>query len=108
MQLSLQEQRRIEDSWLAKVPIAVTARVKKRHKSTVYREIKRNFRSDDAFPKNTPNTSEWQHINAHCNAVLRNANCSAIRIRARASLSGSSKAGRPNRSVSACSMKVPS
>ena len=80
MQLSLQEQRRIEDSWLAKVPIAVTARVIKRHKSTVYREIKRNFRSDDAFPKNTPNTSEWPHINAHCNAVLRNANCSAIRI----------------------------
>ncbi len=50
-QLSLQERRRIEDWWLAKVPVAEMARVLKRHKSTIFREIKRNFWADDAFPK---------------------------------------------------------
>lgn len=50
-QLSMQERRRIEDWWLAKVPVAEMARVLKRHKSTIFREIKRNFWSDDAFPK---------------------------------------------------------
>ncbi|MCK8465066.1 helix-turn-helix domain-containing protein, partial [Aliiroseovarius sp. S1339] len=51
-QLSLQERRRIEDWWLAKVPVVEMARVLKRHKSTIFREIKRNFWADDAFPKN--------------------------------------------------------
>ena len=50
-QLSLQERRRIEDWWLAKVPVAEMARVLKRHKSTIFREIKRNFWADDAFPR---------------------------------------------------------
>lgn len=50
-QLSLQERRRIEDWWLAKVPVAEMARVLKRHKSTIFREIKRNFWADDVFPK---------------------------------------------------------
>ena len=50
-QLSLQERRRIEDWWLAKVPVAEMARVLKRHKTTIFREIKRNFWADDAFPK---------------------------------------------------------
>lgn len=50
-QLSMQERRRIEDWWLAKVPVAEMARVLKRHRSTIFREIKRNFWSDDAFPK---------------------------------------------------------
>ena len=50
-QLSLQERRRIEDWWLAKIPVAEMARVLKRHKSTIHREIKRNFWADDAFPK---------------------------------------------------------
>ncbi|WP_417258152.1 helix-turn-helix domain-containing protein, partial [Celeribacter sp.] len=36
-QLSLQERRRIEDWWLAKVPVAEMARVLKRHKSTIFR-----------------------------------------------------------------------
>ena len=50
-QLSLKERRRIEDWWHAKVPVREMARVLKRHKSTIFREIKRNFWSDDAFPK---------------------------------------------------------
>ncbi|MFT6091657.1 MAG: IS30 family transposase [Sulfitobacter sp.] len=50
-QLSYQERRRIEDWWLAKVPVAEMARVLKRHKSTIFHEIKRNFWADDAFPK---------------------------------------------------------
>ncbi|MFK7881787.1 helix-turn-helix domain-containing protein [Roseobacter sp.] len=41
--LSLQERRRIEDPWLAKVPVADLARVLKRHKSTIFREIKTQF-----------------------------------------------------------------
>lgn len=50
-QLSVQERRRIEDWWHAKVPVAQMARVLKRHKSTIFREIKRNFWAGDAFPK---------------------------------------------------------
>ena len=50
-QLSMQERRRIEDWWHAKVPVAEMARILKRHKSTIFREIKRNFWADDAFPK---------------------------------------------------------
>lgn len=50
-QLSMQERRRIESWWHAKVPVAEMARVLKRHKSTIFREIKRNFWADDAFPK---------------------------------------------------------
>ena len=50
-QLSLRERRRIEDWWHAKVPVREMARVLKRHKSTIFREIKRNFWADDAFPK---------------------------------------------------------
>ncbi|WP_299288270.1 helix-turn-helix domain-containing protein [uncultured Tateyamaria sp.] len=50
-QLSLQERRRIEDWWLAKVPVGEMPRVLKRHKSTIFREIKRNFWADDAVPK---------------------------------------------------------
>lgn len=49
--LSLQERRRIEDSWLAKVPVADLARFLKQYKSTIFREIKRNFWTDDAFSK---------------------------------------------------------
>ncbi|MCU9838263.1 helix-turn-helix domain-containing protein [Ruegeria sp. WL0004] len=50
-QLSLKERRRIEDWWHAKVPVREMARVLKRSKSTIHREIKRNFWADDAFPK---------------------------------------------------------
>ncbi len=50
-QLSLKERRIIEDWWHAKVPVREMARVLKRHKSTIHREIKRNFWADDAFPK---------------------------------------------------------
>ncbi len=50
-QLSIQERRRIEDWWHAKVPVMEMARVLRRHKSTIFREIKRNFWADDAFPK---------------------------------------------------------
>lgn len=50
-QLSLQERRKIESWWHAKVPVREMARVLNRHKSTIFREIKRNFWADDAFPK---------------------------------------------------------
>lgn len=50
-QLSLKERRRIEDWWHAKVPVREMARVLNRSKSTIHREIKRNFWADDAFPK---------------------------------------------------------
>ena len=50
-QLSLSERRKIESWWHAKVPVSEMARVLKRHKSTIFREIKRNFWADDAFPK---------------------------------------------------------
>ena len=50
-QLSLQERRRIESWWHAKVSVVEIAHVLKRHKSTIFREIKRNFWADDAFPK---------------------------------------------------------
>ena len=50
-QPSLKERRRIEDLWHARVPVREMARVLKRSKSTIHREIKRNFWSDDAFPK---------------------------------------------------------
>jgi hypothetical protein len=36
-QLSMQERRRIEDWWHAKVPVAEMARALKRHKSTIFR-----------------------------------------------------------------------
>ncbi|MEM6310336.1 MAG: IS30 family transposase [Pseudomonadota bacterium] len=50
-QLSLRERCRIEDWWHAKVPVREMARVLKRSKSTIHREIKRNFWAYDAFPK---------------------------------------------------------
>ena len=45
-QLSLQERRKIEGWWHAKVPVSEMARALKRHKSTIFREIKRNFWAD--------------------------------------------------------------
>mgnify|MGYP003131624092 FL=1 len=42
-QLSLSERRKIENWWHAKVPVREMARVLRRHKSTIFREIKRNF-----------------------------------------------------------------
>ena len=50
-QLPLSERHKIKNWWHAKVPVKEMARVFKRHKSTIFREIKRNFRADDAFPK---------------------------------------------------------
>ena len=49
-QLSLRERRRIEDWWHAKVPVREMARVLRRSKATIHREIKRNFWADDALP----------------------------------------------------------
>lgn len=42
-QLSLKERHRIEDWWHANVPVLQMARVLKRSKSTIHREIKHNF-----------------------------------------------------------------
>jgi len=50
-QLSLRERRRIEDWWHANVPVREMARVLRRSKATIHREIKRNFWADDALPR---------------------------------------------------------
>jgi len=50
-ELDLRERRAIEDMVNAKVRVGEMARVLKRSKSTIHREIKRNFWADDAFPK---------------------------------------------------------
>jgi IS30 family transposase len=50
-QLSLQERRKIESWWHAKVPVREMARVLKRSKATIHREIKRNYFSDECMPK---------------------------------------------------------
>jgi transposase, IS30 family len=50
-QLSVQEWRKIENWWHAKVPVRDMARVLKRSKATIHREIKRNFFSGECMPK---------------------------------------------------------
>lgn len=50
-QLSIEERRRIERWRHAKVPVREMARVLKRSKATIHREIKRNFFSDPCLPK---------------------------------------------------------
>ncbi|MEP4199009.1 MAG: helix-turn-helix domain-containing protein [Aliishimia sp.] len=50
-QLSMQKHRRIEDWWHAKVPVTEMARALRRHKSTIFREITRNFWADDSLSK---------------------------------------------------------
>ena len=50
-QLSLQERRKIENWWHAKVPIREMAHVLKHHKSTIFREIKRNGFEDKELPE---------------------------------------------------------
>ena len=50
-QLSIEERRRIERWRHAKVPVREMARVLKRSKATIHREIKRNYFSDECMPK---------------------------------------------------------
>ena len=50
-QLSITERRRIERWRHAKVPVDEMARVLKRCRSTIFRELKRNFFSDECMPK---------------------------------------------------------
>jgi IS30 family transposase len=50
-QLSITERRRIERWRHAKVPVDEMARVLKRCRSTIFRELKRNFFSDESMPK---------------------------------------------------------
>lgn len=49
-ELDLRERRAIEDMPKAKVPVSQIAVEIGRHRSTVYREIKRNFYTDDQIP----------------------------------------------------------
>lgn len=53
-QLSVQERRKIESWWHAKVPVREMARVLKRHKSTIFREIKRTARARTSSEKRFP------------------------------------------------------
>lgn len=50
-QLSITERRRIERWRHAKVPVDEMARVLKRCRSTIFRELKRNYFSDESMPK---------------------------------------------------------
>jgi len=50
-QLSIEERRRIERWRHANVPVREMARVLKRSKATIHREIKRNYFSDECMPK---------------------------------------------------------
>ena len=50
-QLSITERRRIERWRHAKVPVDEMARVLKRCRSTIFRELKRNYFSDERMPK---------------------------------------------------------
>jgi IS30 family transposase len=50
-QLTITERRRIERWRHAKVPVDEMARVLKRCRSTIFRELKRNFFSDESMPK---------------------------------------------------------
>jgi IS30 family transposase len=49
-ELDLRERRAIEDMVNAKVPVSKIAAEIGRHRSTIYREIKRNFFTDDEMP----------------------------------------------------------
>ncbi|MBN8190304.1 helix-turn-helix domain-containing protein, partial [Salipiger thiooxidans] len=49
-QLSAKERVQIESWKLAKVPVREMARVLQRSKATIYREIKRNWFSDECLP----------------------------------------------------------
>ena len=50
-QLSIAERRKIERWHAAKVPATEMARQLGRHRSTVFRELKRNFFDDECMPK---------------------------------------------------------
>lgn len=50
-QLSITERRRIERWRHAKVPVDEMARVLRRCRSTIFRELKRNHFSDESMPK---------------------------------------------------------
>jgi len=50
-QLSITERRKIERWRHAKVPVDEIARVLKRCRSTIFRELKRNHFSDECMPK---------------------------------------------------------
>ena len=49
-ELDLRERRLIEDMLYAKVPVSKIAAEIVRHRSTIYREIKRNSYSDEELP----------------------------------------------------------
>jgi len=50
-QLSIEERRKIERWRHAKVPVDEMARVLKRCRSTIFRELRRNFFVDECMPK---------------------------------------------------------
>lgn len=50
-QLNIEERRKIERWLSAKVPVREMARVLKRSKATLYRELKRNYFVDESLPK---------------------------------------------------------
>ena len=77
-QLSMHERRRSEDWWHAKVPVREMARVLKRHKSTIFREIKRNFWADDAFPQKVRRILRDGSASAYTTAAIHSAQTASI------------------------------
>ena len=61
-QLSITERRRIERWKHAKVPVDEMARVLKRCRSTIFRELKRNFFSDESMPKHDGYYGDAAHL----------------------------------------------
>nr|WP_254436022.1 helix-turn-helix domain-containing protein [Ruegeria arenilitoris] len=68
-ELDLRERRAIEDMLNAKLPVSKIATEIGRHRSSVYREIKRNKFSDEELP----HLNGYYGVNAHRCAVLRRA-----------------------------------
>lgn len=61
-QLSITERRKIERWRHAKVPVDEIARVLKRSRSTIFRELKRNFFSDESMPKHDGYYGDAAHL----------------------------------------------
>ena len=97
-QLSITERRKIERWRHAKVPVNEVARVLKRCRSTIFRELKRNHFSDECMPK----CDGYYGATAHLMQADRRrgtVNSSNIQNFVSVSLNGSKMAGRLSKSA---------
>lgn len=76
-ELELRERRAIEDMLNAKMPVSKIASEIGRHRSTVYREIKRNSFTDDELPY----LNGYYGVNAQRTAAVRRGRrCKLVRL----------------------------